>query len=185
MYPVITVLLSALLLRERTTRRSCIGIALALPAVVLLSYVPPGNQAARGVGWLLLAILVTAAWGLQAYGMKFAGRTMRAESIYAYMTATALILIPAAVGMTDFARPINWGLKGPYLAALVQLLNSIGALTIVYALRHGKAIVVVPMTALAPMLTVVISLVLYQVIPQPLVLCGLILAAIAIFLMAE
>ena len=110
---------------------------------------------------------------------------MRAESIYAYMTATALILIPAAVGMTDFARPINWGLKGPYLAALVQLLNSIGALTIVYALRHGKAIVVVPMTALAPMLTVVISLVLYQVIPQPLVLYGLILAAIAIFLMAE
>jgi drug/metabolite transporter (DMT)-like permease len=90
-----------------------------------------------------------------------------------------------AVWMTDFSQPVNWGFKGPYLAASIQLLNSIGALTLVYALRYGKAIVVVPMTALAPMLTVVISLMLYQVIPQPLVLSGLFLAAIAIYLMAE
>ena len=41
------------------------------------------------------------------------------------------------------------------------------------------------MTALAPMLTVIISLILYQVIPHPLVIVGLILAAIAMLLMAE
>jgi drug/metabolite transporter (DMT)-like permease len=185
MYPVITVILSATLLRERTGRRSWTGIVLALPAVVLLSYQPPGTSAAQGLAWLVLAFIVAAAWGVQAYVMKFANRTMKAESIFFYMMATAVVLIPFAVAMTDFSSGINWGFKGPYLAALIQVLNAIGALTLVFALRHGKAIVVVPMTALAPMLTVIISLILYQVIPHPLVVIGLVLAAIAMLLMAE
>lgn len=45
------------------------------------------------------------------------------------------------------------------LAAIVQMLNAVGALTLVYALRYGKAIIVVPITGLAPVITVVISLI--------------------------
>lgn len=185
MYPVLTVILSATLLRERTGRRSWTGIILAFPAIALLSYQPPGSSAAHGFAWLILAFGVAAAWGVQAYVMKFANKTMKAESIFFYMMATAVVLIPFAVAMTDFSRGVNWGFKGPYLAALVQVLNAIGALTLVYAVRYGKAIVVVPMTALAPMLTVIISLIIYQVIPHPFVVIGMVLAAIAMLLMAE
>ncbi len=185
MYPVITVLMSVTLLRERTSRRSWAGISLALPAVVMLSYQSPGDGAMPGYSWLLLATGVAIAWGVQAYVIKFANATMKAEGIFFYMMATAVLLIPIAVWMTDFSGPINWGFKGPCLAALIQVLNSIGALTLVYAVRYGKAIVVVPMTALAPMLTVVISLALYQVIPHPPVVAGLVLAAAAMVLMAE
>jgi len=185
MYPVLTVILSATLLHERTGRRSWTGIILAFPAIALLSYQPPGSSAAHGYGWLILTFGVAVAWGVQAYVMRFANRTMKAESIFFYMMATAVVLIPFAVAMTDFSVGVNWGFKGPYLAALIQVLNAIGALTLVYALRFGKAIVVVPMTALAPMLTVVISLILYQVVPHPVVVVGLVLAAIAMLLMAE
>jgi drug/metabolite transporter (DMT)-like permease len=185
MYPVITVILSAVLLHERTGRRSWTGIALAFPAIMLLSYQPPASVAFRGLTWFLLALGVALAWGVQAYVMKFANRSMKAESIFFYMMVTGIALIPIAVWMTDFSLPINWGFRGPYLAAMIQVLNAIGALTLVYAVRHGKAIVVVPLTALAPMLTVIISLVLYQVIPHPLVATGLALAAIAMVLMAE
>jgi uncharacterized membrane protein len=185
MYPVITVLMSTTLLHERAKRRSWIGIGLALPAVVMLSYVPPGNTAVHGYGWLLLAALVSLAWGLQAYFMKFATNTIKAESIFFYMMATAVLLIPFAIAMTDFSKPIEWGFKGPYLAALIQVLNSIGALTLVYALRYGKAIIVVPMSALAPVLTVILSLILYQVIPTPVVTVGIVFASIAMVLMAE
>ena len=87
--------------------------------------------------------------------------------------------------MTDFSRPINWGFRGPWLAAVIQVLNAMGALTLVYALRYGKAIIVVPMTALAPMLTVIISLALYRVVPEHAVVAGMVLAAVAIYLMAE
>ena len=185
MYPVITIFLSLALLHERASRRAWTGIVFALVAIPLLSYQPPGKSAARGALWLLLAFFVFFMWGVQAYVMKFSNRTMRAESIFFYMMATGLVLIPVALLMTDFSRPINWGFKGPYLAALIQILNSIGALCLVYALRYGKAIIVVPMTALAPVLTVIISLILYHVIPHAITTAGMVFATIAIYLLAE
>lgn len=60
--------------------------------------------------------------------------------------------------MTDFSKPINWGFKGPYLAAIIHILNSIGAPMLVYALRYGKAIIVVPLTGLPRVISIVISL---------------------------
>jgi uncharacterized membrane protein len=90
---------------------------------------------------------------------------MKAESIFFYMMLTTVLLIPGALYMIDFSQEINWGFKGPYLAAGIQILNSIGALTLVYALRYGKAIIVVPMTALAPVITILISLIIYAVTP--------------------
>ena len=184
-YPVVTISLSLTLLHERASRRAWTGIVFALIAMVALSYQAPGNSAVRGSLWLLLAFLVFLMWGIQAYVMKFSNQTMRAESIFFYMMATALLLIPVAALMTDFSRPINWGFKGPYLAALIQVLNSIGALCLVYALRYGKAIIVAPLTALAPVLTIIISLTLYRVIPHPVILGGMVFATLAIYLLAE
>ena len=87
--------------------------------------------------------------------------------------------------MTDFSQEINWGFKGPYLTAMIQILNAVGALCIVYAFRYGKAMIVSPMTnAIAPVITVIISLSIYQVIPHPVILSGMVLALIATFLMA-
>ena len=185
LYPVLTVTLSVTLLKERASRRAWAGIVIALLALPLLSYQPPGSGSALGYLWLIGPIAVLLAWGLQAYVMKFSNQTMRAESIFFYMMATALLLVPAAVLLTDFSQPINWGWRGPWLAALIQVLNSIGALTLVYAVRYGKAIIVVPMTSLAPVLTIVLSLAIYHVVPHPVLVVGMVLACIAIYLMAE
>jgi len=182
--PVITILMSYLLLRERASKRGWAGILLAMVAMPLLSY-QPANSPVQGGLWIILALLVFFAWGIQAYVIKFANETMKAESIFFYMTVTGLLLIPFALWMTDFSQPINWGLKGPWLAALIQILNAIGALTLVYAFRHGKALIVSPLTnAVAPVITIILSLTLYRVIPHPLIVTGMILAIVAVFLMA-
>jgi len=185
LYPVLTVALSVTILKERASRRAWAGIVIALIALPLLSYMPPDSGAASGYLWLLSPILVLAAWGLQAFVMKFSNETMRAESIFFYMMATAVLLVPVAILMTDFSRPINWGWRGPWLAAGIQVLNSIGALMLVYAVRYGKAIIVVPMTSLAPVLTIILSLAIYRVFPNPVLVAGMALACVAIYLMAE
>ncbi len=185
LYPVITIGLSLWLLKERASRRSWVGIILALIAIMLLSYIPPENSVASGILWLLLAAFVFLMWGVQAYIMKFSNETMKAESIFFYMMVTAVVLIPVALAMTDFSKEINWGFKGPYLAAMIQVLNSVGALMFVYAVRYGKAIVVVPLTALAPVITIVISLVIYAVIPHPVTIAVMVFAVTAIYIMAE
>jgi drug/metabolite transporter (DMT)-like permease len=185
LYPMVTVFLSLLLLKERASRRAWAGIALSLPALALLSWQPPSSAAASAALWLPLALLVFGFWGVQAYVMKFSNNTMRAESIFFYMAATAVALIPVAVAMTDFSKPVEWGWRGPYLAAAVQVLNSIGALCLVYALRYGKAIIVVPMTALAPVLTIILSLIIYHVVPNSVLVTGMAAAVCAMYLMAE
>lgn len=183
--PVITILLSYWFLKERASRVGWFGIILALVAIPLLSYQSPENTVASGYFWIILSLLVFLAWGLQAYIIKFANETMKAESIFFYMTITGLLLIPIALFMTDFNQTINWGFKGPYLAAMIQILNSIGALMLVYAFRYGKAIIVSPLiNAGAPVITIIISLVIYAVIPHPIIISGMVLAVIAAFLLA-
>jgi drug/metabolite transporter (DMT)-like permease len=183
--PVITIFLSLIFLKERTDKRGWIGIILALIAIPLLSYSSGNDTNSSGFLWVVLSLLVFLAWGLQAFVMKFANETMKAESIFFYMTITGIILIPFALMMTDFSQEINWGFSGPYLTALIQILNSIGALMLVYAFRYGKAIVVSPLVnAVAPIITVSISLLIYQVIPNLVVITGIAFAIIAIFLLA-
>ena len=183
--PAVTIALSALLLRERVTRLGAVGIVLALAALPLFDYDPAGIGSGTGLAWFAWALVILVAWGLQAFFMKVANRTMDAESIFFYMTVTALGLAPLALWITDFSTPINYGLDGPGLAAITQILNSIGALTLVYAFRFGKAIVVAPLTnAGAPLITAVISLVLLGILPQPLKATGIALAFVAAALLA-
>jgi drug/metabolite transporter (DMT)-like permease len=185
LYPVLTIILSLVFLKERTQLRQWTGIILALIAMFFLSNPQVNPVHSDGLGWLIMAILVFIMWAVQAYVMKFSNKTMQAESIFFYMMVTGLLLAPLAIVMTDFSAPINWSFRGPMLAGMIQLLNAIGALTLVYALRYGKAIIVVPMTGLAPVITIVLSLVLYGVIPGGILLTGLIIAVVAIVLLSE
>ena len=183
--PVVTIALSMLLLNERVSRLGAVGIVLALIALPLFDYAPGGGGDTHGIVWFFDALLILAAWGVQAFYMKLANRSMNAENIFFYMTVTGLLLIPVALWMTDFTQPINYGPDGPWLAAITQVLNSIGALTLVFAFRYGKAIVVAPLTnAGAPLITAVISLAVLGLVPQPLKLAGILLAFAAAALLA-
>jgi len=184
--PVATILLSLWLLKERASTIAWIGIILALIAIPLLSYQPSQHGQSSGSLWILLSLIVFLLWGAQAYFMKVANEHMKAESIFFYMTVSGIALIPMAILMTDFSQKINWSFKGPWLAAAIQMLNSIGALFLVYAFRYGKAIVVSPLTnAGAPVITIVLSLIIYGVFPHLVVFSGMILAVVAIFLLAK
>jgi uncharacterized membrane protein len=183
--PIVTIALSFLLLGERTNIMGTAGIVLALIALPLFDFSLEGLSVGQGLGWFLLSLIVMGCWGVQAFFLKTANRHMRAESIFFYMTAAGILLAPAAVAMTDFTRPINWGLDGPYLAAAVQLLNAIGALTLVYAFRYGQAIVVSPLiNAGAPLMTAIISLVAIGIFPGRLKLVAIALACVAALLLA-
>ncbi|MGC1243716.1 MAG: DMT family transporter [Chryseosolibacter sp.] len=182
--PLVTILLAVILLKEKTGRLGWIGIAIAIIAVLLLSYQPPGDQTVSGYLWMGLTAIPLLAWGAQGYIMRFANETMKAESIFLYMALGSILLIPVALYMTDFSQPINMGFEGPYLASMIQILNAFGALCLVYAFRFGKAIIIAPMTtALSPVLTVVISLTIYAFIPHPVIITGMVLAILSALMM--
>jgi drug/metabolite transporter (DMT)-like permease len=183
--PIITIALSFGLLRERTGKLGALGIVLALIALPLFEYFPGKGETTEGVLWFVFALLVMVAWGLQAYFMKFSNETMSAESIFFYMTITALALIPVAYGMTDFEQEINFSSSVIFTTAGIQVLNSIGALCLVYAFRYGRAIVVSPLTnAGAPLISAVLAIILMGVIPSDVKIIGIALAIIAAIILA-
>lgn len=182
--PAITIALSFGLLGERTGRLGVAGIALALCSLPLFDF--QFGQQGQPMGlWFVLALAVLVAWGLQAYFIKLANAGTSAESIFFYMAVGALACVPVALWMTDFSQPINWGWQGPGLAAVIQVLNAVGALMLVYAFRYGKAMVVSPLVnAGAPLLTAVLSMALSGASPSGAKLLGVALALLAALLLA-
>jgi drug/metabolite transporter (DMT)-like permease len=183
--PAVTIVLSFFLLKERTGTLGIIGIILALLALPLFEYTKVDNTDGYGVLWFVLALIILTAWGIQAFFMKLANKTTDGASIFFYMTITGLMLIPVALFMTDFSTDINWGVDGLWETAWVQVLNSIGALCLVFAYRYGKAIVVSPLAnAGAPLMTAIISLVILGVMPSHTKILGIALAIVAALLIA-
>jgi len=181
--PAITIAMSFALLRERTGKLGALGIVLALAALPMFDLTFSAGGA-NGMGWFALSLLIMAAWGVQAYFMKLANNTVSAGSIFFYMMIGGLVLAPVSWAMTDFSQPVNTNWDGPWLAAGIQILNAIGALTLVYAFRYGKAIVVAPLSnAGAPLVTAVLALAFAGAVPGPLKILGLVLALIASLLL--
>lgn len=183
--PVVTITLSFILLKERTGKLGLMGIVLALVALPLFEISKGNDSDGFGVLWFVLALMILAAWGIQAYFMRLANKHTDGGSIFFYMTVTALMLIPIPLLMTDFSADINWGMEGLWATAGIQVLNSVGALCLVFAYRYGKAIVVSPLAnAGAPLMTAVISLLVLGVMPSTVKIIGIALAVIAALLIA-
>jgi len=156
-----------------------------LALVALVCFNVSGGSGDVGVGpWLVLALLITVAWGVQAYFMRKAATVgVNDGTTFGYMTLSGLLLVPVAfVMMGGFPEGVPW--QAPTLTFGTQLLNAVGALFLVMALSRGKASIVAPTTnALAPVLTVMISLAVYQTLPTIYGTLGIVLAIVGSTLM--
>ena len=174
--PAVTALLAIAFLRERLTTPAVIGLVAALASLVLFNISDGSGDVSTGA-WLVLAIGIFIAWGVQAFFMKKAAMVgVNDGTTFAYMTISGLLLIPVALLMMG-GFPTDFPWKAPALTAATQVLNAIGALFLVMALSRGKATIVAPSTnALAPVLTVILSLAIYQTLPSIYAAIGMVLA---------
>lgn len=166
--PIITVILSAIFLKERVSKFGAVGIALAFVALVCFSLSGKSDETVTSWLWIVFASVVFVFWGIQALVMKLANNyAPDAESVFVYMAISGLVLIPVALGMTDFSQPYDHGFTGAGLTFFIQILNAIGAFALVYANRYGKAMIVAPLgDACAPVISCIISLILYSHFPS-------------------
>ena len=185
--PIITVILSAIFLKERVSKMGAIGIFLAFVALVCFSLSGKGDEAVTSWLWIAFAAIVFIFWGIQALIMKLANNyAPDAESVFVYMAISGLVLIPVALLMTDFSQPVNMSFNGPYFTFLVQILNAIGAYALVYANRYGKAMVIAPLAdACAPVISCIISLVLYAHFPSVPQIIGIVAAISCVLLLSK
>ncbi|GAA1651743.1 membrane protein [Mycolicibacterium murale] len=181
--PAITVVMAMVLLRERISPLAVVGLVLALAAIVLFTITGGESDESSGP-WLLLATLICVAWGVQAYFMRKTATTgVNEATTFGWMTISGLLLIPVAL-ISLGGLPTDFPWQAPALTAATQVLNAAGALFLVMALARGKASIVAPTTnALAPALTVIISLIAYQTLPSPYGAIAIVLALVGSTLM--
>ena len=177
--PIVTVLLSATVLKEKVSKLGVLGIALAFVALVCFALPDSKDGAATSRIWILFASIVFICWGVQAFVMKLANNnTPDAESVFVYMAIAAVLLIPVALLMGKGQNNVladGWGEAAKVFG--VQILNAIGAFTLVYANRYGKAMVIAPLAdACAPVIMCVISLILYAAVPTVPQIIGIVAA---------
>jgi len=159
MYPLVTVILARFLLKERLNRVQTLGIGLALVAIYLFS---PRESLGATLSWrsafsvwMLYSLLALFLFGVACITMKFATRHISDELSTIFYTLGYIILaiVIIAAGSVEWNVSLkNWG-----LGILVGLLMNGATLTLFVAYRWGKASIVTPLTALYPLITVVLA----------------------------
>ena len=161
--PIVTVILSSIFLKEKVSKLGILGIVLAFVAIICFA-IPGDTDGGNAQGWLwiVLAAVVFICWGIQAFVMKLANNnTPDAESVFVYMAIAAVVLIPVAFLLKSPAELTAYGWGVPTKVFLVQILNAVGAFTLVYANRYGKAMVIAPLAdACSPVICCLLSIVL-------------------------
>lgn len=177
--PIVTVFLSTVFLKERVSKLGVFGVVLAFVALICFAIPDNTDGSVRSWIWIVFAAVVFIFWGIQAFVMKLANNeTPDAESVFVYMALSAVLLIPVALLMGRNEPSLcSFGWGEPMKVFGVQLLNAIGAFTLVYANRYGKAMVIAPLAdACAPVIMCIISLILYAHFPSIPQIAGMVAA---------
>jgi uncharacterized membrane protein len=157
------------------------GLLSPLPPSSFFRFSRPETETAKVFSGSSLPFFAFALFGFQGFYAKVAMRSMSAESVFVYMTISNLLFIPLEYHLTDFSQPISWN-AGYILLFLIHIMNAAAALLAIYSLRYGKVIIVSPIAAMAPMITTLLSLIIYARLPYYLNGIGIILSMAAIFM---
>jgi uncharacterized membrane protein len=159
MYPLVTIVVARLFLKERLNRVQALGVALALAAVHLFS----AQQGAGGFSgwrdlfspWMVYAFLTLLLFGFACVTQKMATRYISDELSTIFFAVGFVIL--AIVIWVAFTPSWNLSVKDWGLGIVVGLLLGAGGLALFAAFRFGKASIVTPLTALYPLVTVILA----------------------------
>ena len=156
LYPLVTIVLALVFLRERLNAIQGLGIVLSLAALYCFS---GGEGAALLSAWVLLALIPILFWGLSALLQKLA--TAQASSQRCTL-AFLLGFVPVALAIPIW-QPTAWSLAGRTWLLLLALgfLFGLGNLTLIFAYgRGGRASVVTPLASLYSLVTIPLAMVL-------------------------
>ncbi|MFN4045827.1 MAG: EamA family transporter [Acidilobaceae archaeon] len=136
--------------------------------------------------WLIASLMVILIWGLWGVMLKYAGLYMEWYYVYAGSAMGAFIVYAIFISILTITGKLSISLQAKPLAiaAAGGLLGALGGILMVIALKAGEASIVVPLTALYPLVTVLVS---YAILGEPMTarkMAGLMLAIIAVILLS-
>jgi transporter family protein len=132
--------------------------------------------------WLVLSLVAMVLWGIVGLLQKVTTNRISADAVLIWDRIGYVVVLPLLVVNTHIN---SLGPKDMLIGTLDGITNSLGALFLYMSLESGaKASIAVPLTALYPLLTVLLAVVLLGERVRPLHWVGIILAVVAAILMS-
>jgi bacterial/archaeal transporter family protein len=106
-------------------------------------------------GWIVPAVAALILWGIVGVLQKLGSNRVGADSLLIWVTAGYVLVLPLVLWKTG-----NWSVPLPliFLGVVAGCVNGLGTWLLFRSLDHGaKASVAVPLTALYPVVTVVLA----------------------------
>ncbi|HEX7862426.1 MAG TPA: EamA family transporter [Verrucomicrobiae bacterium] len=154
LYPLVTVLLAILILREKFNLVQMIGIALSLVSIAIFNI-----ASAEGVltGWLAYALVPVVLWGVGGLLQKISTNCVSGEASTFWFL---LAFIPVSVALLAW-EPLRVMPSGRTWALVMALgsLFGLGNLAILFAFaRDGKASIIAPLAGLYPVVSIPVAI---------------------------
>lgn len=150
LYPMVTVTLAVVLLKEKLNAVQIFGVVLALVSIYFFNV---GREERFSAGWLAIALLPILLWGVTGLLQKLCTRDISAElstlCFLVALTVVSLVLLAA--------KPMTWRLAAADWAygIALGLFLGLGNLTLLAAFSvGGKAAIVSPLAGLYSVVTV-------------------------------
>jgi len=171
LFPLVTIFLAMLVLRERMNWIQGVGVVVALVAIYLFNLPAEAGAAAAGSeslisSWMACAIVALVLWGVAAVLQKIATKHISTELSTVLF---ALAFIPVAVvlwwlGQIGKIEPITWHISGKAwgIAIAFGALIGVGGLALFAAYRDGKASIVTALYSLYPAITVLLAVPIFH-----------------------
>lgn len=153
MYPLVTVILAVIILRERLSAAQVGGILLAAAAIYFFNV---GREAGFWNRWLAFAVLPLLLWGVAGLLQKISTHDLSADRsclwfLVGYLPVGVFVGFKASIAGLSLNVWL-WGLA-------IGLLLGLGNLTVLAAYARGKASIITPLTALYPAVTVPLAVI--------------------------
>jgi transporter family protein len=135
------------------------------------------------VSWFWCSLVALSLWGLWGFLSKVASQHLPPPAVY-LLSISAHLAVVGYLGLTGAWR-IPWHSLGAGAALVSGLCMAFGLLCFFRALSAGTATVVVPLTALYPVVTVVLSWAILRESVSGQQLAGIALALAAVWLLSK
>jgi transporter family protein len=110
--------------------------------------------------WLAYTLLTVFMWGLWGFFPKLASNYISPNSILIFQTIGNLIVASFVLIGINFRPEIH--ATGITYTVLAGLTGSLGALFFIYSLIRGESSVVITITALYPVITIILSFLFFR-----------------------
>ena len=109
----------------------------------------------RTPAWFVPAVAALMLWGVWGLFQKLATNQMTPRNVYLAAVLGMIVVALVVFAMSDV--PLQMNARGVFLALLAGICSSLGGFLFLHAISRGKASVVIPFTALYPLVTIILS----------------------------